>query len=79
MWQEKDIAVEVHGYENMPSPGIEEDMYKVIANQPLACCMEWNENVSAYKEVTKNSNSLTHSQYYFVLISKTKSSINDTT
>ncbi|KAI3495921.1 hypothetical protein L1887_38268 [Cichorium endivia] len=48
--KEKDIAVEVHGYENMPSPGIEEDMYKVIANQPLACCMEWNENVSAYKE-----------------------------
>ncbi|KAL7616833.1 hypothetical protein Lser_V15G01091 [Lactuca serriola] len=48
--KEKDIVVEVHGYENIPAPGTEENLLKIISNQPASCGMYWNDEIASYKE-----------------------------
>ena len=54
MTQENDVAVQIHGFEDVPR-NHEPSLIKAVANQPTVVSIECNNDFQLYKEVPKNS------------------------
>ncbi|CAI9276316.1 unnamed protein product [Lactuca saligna] len=46
----KDIAVEIHGYQDVPRDETDEHLLKAVAHQPVAVSTSWGDNLALYKE-----------------------------